>query len=549
MPNKRFQYISIDQNSNPLWDALPKIQAAAGGGRSLDHYIEDIDSAFTRRGAKPGDDILELGRERLHRDGSKDWGAALFYPGFLGRESLDIRNVEPLVGCSLKSLAKQLDCSVEDLYDEFAVSDNFQLIGSSYAGDKDHHRVLGDLGVQETGRYIEGLMDIAEENIKAAFPEAKPRERINAWFGRERRLLTTLFEQLRDNNARLPELYREWLASHCSSRDIRIRLTSRLFTVTNTGGIPGFSVFRSFLNNYQAMADCYNAAIKETGSPIKTLQTDRGELPFFAIRNDHGRVVRTSLFLAEDALYCADANWALHRGNIEETLLNMRADGVFLSGKALLLVLLVRIGTAGRRLLLPYRGSEYMPTAYQFERNLKQEGLLTEPICPVTRVRFHFLNRLKECGKTRMVLPQYLRSFFNASEITAADFADAWEDVRVNAINEIEKMQAEEGRNRVQEQIAPELCREIRELEDKRRNLINEQDDREKASELWRSIKQLRRQLTRALLEYAVNLLHVRNLDYWDSRGAVYPWSVAVGGEDFYNKVLAKAEFYDESAD
>ena len=35
-------------------------------------------------------------------------------------------------------------------------------------------------------------------------------------------------------------------------------------------------------------------------------------------------------------------------------------------------------------------------------------------------------------------------------------------------------------------------------------------------------------------------------LDYWDSRGALLPWCLALGGKTFYNNVVTQAEVYDE---
>ena len=39
----------------------------------------------------------------------------------------------------------------------------------------------------------------------------------------------------------------------------------------------------------------------------------------------------------------------------------------------------------------------------------------------------------------------------------------------------------------------------------------------------------------------------LRDLDYWDSRGALLPWAVALGGEKFYDELLARAELSRES--
>ena len=77
--------LSIDQNCSSLWDAIPKLGALAAKGYPVAHYVEDIDVAFTSMGSGVGGDGLKLDRERFHRSGGQDWGAAMFYSAFLGR--------------------------------------------------------------------------------------------------------------------------------------------------------------------------------------------------------------------------------------------------------------------------------------------------------------------------------------------------------------------------------------------------------------------------------------------------------------------------------
>ena len=89
---------SIDQNSHSLWDALPKVQALAAAGHAVTHFIEDIDVAFTSMGAEVDASPLRLVRERFHRSGGADWGAALFYSEFLGRQAVEVRQWEPYTG-------------------------------------------------------------------------------------------------------------------------------------------------------------------------------------------------------------------------------------------------------------------------------------------------------------------------------------------------------------------------------------------------------------------------------------------------------------------
>ena len=76
---------SIDQNCHSLWDVLPKLQALAGGGRCVCHFVEDVDMAYTAIGAAGAAGAPHLARERYYRDGGADWGAAVFYSEFLSR--------------------------------------------------------------------------------------------------------------------------------------------------------------------------------------------------------------------------------------------------------------------------------------------------------------------------------------------------------------------------------------------------------------------------------------------------------------------------------
>jgi hypothetical protein len=165
---------SIDQNSHPLWDAVPKLHALRARGLDVCHFIEDIDVAFTEVGAALGGGGLRLERERYYRGGGADWGAALFYHQFLGRLPVEVRDWEPLTGLSTKALASRLGRTLDDVYDEFSPSDNWQLIGPSYVGDGGHHRVIGDLTVAETAGFLREVLRTAKEDSLRAMPDAAP---------------------------------------------------------------------------------------------------------------------------------------------------------------------------------------------------------------------------------------------------------------------------------------------------------------------------------------------------------------------------------------
>jgi len=163
---------SIDQNCHSLWDVLPKIQCLTRRGLEVTHLIEDIDVAFTAVGAGQDQSQLQLARERYYRSGGADWGAALFYSEFLGRLPTDIRRWEKYTHLTTKALASGLGRSVDDLFDEYSPSDNWQLIGTSYVGDRNHHRLIGDLSTEETAEYIWKVFDKAKADMFAAFPDS-----------------------------------------------------------------------------------------------------------------------------------------------------------------------------------------------------------------------------------------------------------------------------------------------------------------------------------------------------------------------------------------
>ena len=541
------EFVSIDQNSHSLWDTLPKLHAAVSASMSVAHYVEDIDSAFTRRGAEPGDSELEISLDRYYRDGSQDWGAALFYPDFLGRTAIDLHEVEPLLNSSLKSLAKTLNTSIDDLYADYSASDTRQLIGSSYVYDKQHHRVIGDLSISEVEGHLKELFAYAEKNMLRSFPDRESQERVKDWVATEWDRVKGIISGRTGGSSSLVALYLNWLNSHLSPELASCKYTSNLFCVEKYQNNLGGGLLNKFLSNYNAMADCYNEAVDCDDVKIKPLKKELGELPFFVVWSRDERLLRSPLFFRDGYLSAADKCWRLDGLEGEIPVDKMTENGVFcITGKALPLVLQVRSGTQGKSLLLPYRGSEYMPAAYRFEDNLRNENLLQEKLAPVTRVRFRFLERLGQCGNTSIRLPEYLQEFFNSDILSAAEFSEAQTSVRSEADRELKELRNGKSSDDLEKKVAPELLERIEGLENERRRIAQYPESRDRASALWKEIKTYRRDITKRVLDYTIRLLHVSNLDYWDSRGAIYPWSIALGGEEFYQSVLENAEFYEE---
>jgi hypothetical protein len=543
-------FISIDQNSHVLWDTVPKLQALARHGWRGTHAVEDIDVAFTRQGATAGDDTLALAPERYYRSGNSDWGAALFYSDFLGRSPLDIRALEPYTGVATAKLAHRLGLCVDALYERFAQSDNWQLIGPSYAGDAHHHRVIGDLSVGEAAPFLRQLWGHAVRNLRQSVPERDAQARIAAWAGQEEARLEALLASL-GPAAPLVQLYQEWMRPQVAGRPVALTRTSDLFAPRPDDVKLG--LFSLFLERYDECAALYNQAVTETACGLKPLRARDGELPFFAVwrrpgASGPGGFTRTALTRESGRLVSAGRDWPLAGTPLLPPLPELARDGlVCFAGKALLLVLQARLVPGGAALALPHQGSLYMPAAYALERLLRDAGLLPWPVQPVLRVRFRFLERLQALP-TRIRLPDWLQEEAGGeAETSAAAFAEALPAATARAAAELEQCRDAAGRERLLAAwFAPEQAH-LRELEARRRELAANPETRELAAAAWDEKASLERHVLERFVTRLLRNLHLRNLEYWDSRGALQPWAIALGGEAFYDALLARAEIAPES--
>ncbi len=533
---------SIDQNCHPLWDVIPKLQALAAQGRQVTHFVEDVDVAFTALGASIDDEVLHLARERFHRSGGQDWGAALFYSEFLGRLPVEIRHWEPLTGMKTKTLAKHTDATVDELYDAFSPGDTWQLIGSSYIGDRDHHRTIGDLSVREIRDFLVELFRRAEEHMLATFPQADSQQRLRDWWGEEEQRMERLLSRCADQ--RLVDLYQSWLAEYLPEDHVDIDLSSTLFA---TGADPArTALLEVFTRQYEQAARLYNAAIEDTDADLRPLDQKAGELPFYAILGDYqGHRVRCAAFLRDGELLLGSQSFPLAEDG--RLPLDALADaGVeALAGKALLLVIQARLGPQGQPLALPHRGSLYMPTAHDLVTKLRQADLLPGELEPVVRVRFHLLDRLADVG-TVIRLPEHLVPYFGNEEIPARELAANWQRISHEAAERLDALRNEQGRTAWQHEHFPDLTDQLDTNEQRRRQMAQGDTTPEKMNELWQKTKAIQKTLLQETLHQVARDWQARELDYWDSRGAILPWSIALVGEDFYRHLVADAELYEE---
>jgi len=537
-------FFSIDQNSHSLWDTLPKLAALVRQGWSGTHFVEDVDVAFTQRGALLGDERLSLVRERVYRGGGLDWGAALFYTDFLGRLPLDVRRLEPYTGWTTAALSRRLNRSVDELYDRHSPSDNWQLVGASYVGDARHHRVIGDLRVAEIAPFLLEVVEHARRNVEESFPEESARRRTATWFERESALVRKLLAECADGF--LVDLYRRWLRAHVPE-GVGIAVTSDLLSLGRADA-PHHELFAAFLSDYERLAALYNEAIADTDVGLSPLDQRQGELPFFVVLRREGRLVRASAALRAGRLTAGDLSWPLPGRAGRLPLAGMREAGVVcVAGKALLLVLHARFNPGGAVLVLPHMGSLYMPAAHAFERKLREAGLLQRETFPLHRVKFDFIDRWRGC-RTIVRLPEYLHRAFGGAEMQAAEFAEEAPRRVAEAGRRLETMRTAAGRQRQRGELFGAELERRQALEARRRELARAPATRPQAGRIWDEVKELDRDLLSREVEWLVQELRVADLEYWNSRGALAPWSVALGGEALYERVLSEAQVYPESS-
>lgn len=532
---------SIDQNSHSLWDTLPKLQALARRGYSTTHYLEDVDVAFTHLGSDIDDESLRILPERYHPSGGMDWGAALFYSDFLGRLPLELRHWEEQLGMKVSQLAKQLGEDLPALYDRYSTSDNHMLVGSSYIGDKKHHRTIADLGVSETAEALRQIFALARDNCLESFPAQASQDRLGEWFAEEEARLDSWVREVSDSS--LVALYRRWLEEYLGS-SVRLDLTSRMMAVG--ADEHRTALLELFTRDYEHLAGLYNQAIEESQVSLHPLAVKRGELPFFAVFRHEGHAVRSECFLQDGVLVIAGREFPLGPDG-RLPLETLRAGGIeALPGKAVLLILQARIGENGGSLALPHQGSLYTPAVHCFQKKLEAEALLPAPLEPILRVRFHLLDRLRDID-TPIRLPAHLAAYFGAADIPARQLGEEYDTIITRSRKRLEQFTTEAGREAWLQKHHARKLEQIDALEQEKRDLAQENPKDPHVRELWKQIKALQNDLLSGVLHRVTEDVQCSQLEYWDSRGAILPWCIALDGESFYNSILHDATITEET--
>jgi len=535
-------FYSIDQNSHSLWDTIPKLAALAQHNWHGTHFVEDIDVAFTRHGDKTANSQLQIQQEAIRRDGSSDWGAALFYTDFLGRSPLNLHDLKKYIGWSSAAIARKLEINIDQLFAKYSISDNWQLIGSSYTNTPACHRVIGDLDTKQIAPYLQKIIQHAHNNLLETFPQNHAQTRINNWFISEQNLLNSLLTKYK--NKKLIHLYQAWTKHHLP-KTIKIDFTSTYFT-NQEYNKPFYQLINHFLNNYQQLATLYNQAIIQSKVGLNQLRTKTGDLPIFAVIKKQGILMRTSLRLQDNTICAGEFRWSLNKGANPIPLAAMQKDGVTcLVGKALLLILQARFKPHGSILALPYLGSLYLPAAKQFEKLLQQQNLLPAPTNPIYRIKFNTYNHWQNY-QTTINLPQYLHETFNCKQIQTKQFKKQWTNICTQIKNTLQKMQNEKQRETILSQKYPKLYAQRKKLNQQRQIFAKNPQTRPQAKILWDKIKPLDEQILKQQYQWLVNMQQTLNLEYYNSRGAIMPWSIAIGGKQLYQQILQQAEIYQE---
>lgn len=532
---------SIDQNSNSLWDTLPKLQALRTAGAAVRHILEDIDVAFTFLGSPVGsDDEMRIAPERFYPSGGQDWGAALFYNEFLGRQCVDLRRWTPMLGVSPAEAARRMDLTTEELYRRYAVGDNWMLIGSSYVGDREHHRLLGDLTVEAVAPFVREILARAEADCRKKFPAEESRRRTQAWFQAERNRLERL---LADRpGAALADLYGRWLREFFGE-DMPMLPASEVFALGQSPDRD--ALLELFLRDYETAAELYNQAVRETGVGVHELDVRRGEAPFFAFGCRQGRAVRVAVRIVPGSIVAGEEDFVASDGRVPVEAL--RAAGVKgLAGKAVVLALQARLPPAGGALALPHGGSVYMPACHRFAALLQARRLLPAPPAPVLRVRFRLLDRLRSLD-TPLRLPEYLAEVFGEEVLPARRLGEQWADVAAEAKQRLAELADPVRRLAYQRAAWPKEMRTMEELEREKRRLAAENSRDRRVWELGQAVRKWQNELLARTLRQIARDWQTAQLEFYDSRGALLPWCVALGGEAFYREVISRAEIREEN--
>ncbi len=149
--------------------------------------------------------------------------------------------------------------------------------------------------------------------------------------------------------------------------------------------------------------------------------------------------------------------------------------------------------------------------------------------------------------ETPILLPAHLAAAMGRDEVPASLLSENC-DLLINEANQrLEKLSDPPGRLQWQGENFPEILEEIGRLNAQRKALAKTDPKGEQIREMSRRARSLQAKLLEKTVRQIDCDWQVRELDYYDSRGAIWPWALALGGESFYNELLDKVEVYEQS--
>ena len=187
-----------------------------------------------------------------------------------------------------------------------------------------------------------------------------------------------------------------------------------------------------------------------------------------------------------------------------------------------------------------------MPASHRLAAKLRSAGLLAGPLAPVVRVRFRLLDRLADLGAS-IRLPAHLARAFGRETVPARELAGNYARLAQEARQRLERLKDPAGRAEWQRRSLPDVGRQLDELDARRRRLAEANPKDPELRLIWKRIKPLQLEALRRMVAQIADDWQVRNVDYWDSRGAILPWCIGLGGPELYNRVIQQAEIYDEN--
>lgn len=144
--------------------------------------------------------------------------------------------------------------------------------------------------------------------------------------------------------------------------------------------------------------------------------------------------------------------------------------------------------------------------------------------------------------------PAYLRQALGIEEAPAAQVGAALEAAMAEARCTLEALRDPGRREALVRQRFAAWSAERTELDAERRRLAADPQRRPEATAIWQRLKDLDRRLAEAQAEWVLQLLRLLDVAYYDSRGALLPWCLALEGETLYRRMLAQAEIVPEGA-